>query len=83
LARARWPLLAAGWALAFFLVWQPQDRLLLNRGDRPTRLWESVAPRGGRCLPSLVSRDRRDAWLAAFWTAGLGVLLVLDARRRR
>lgn len=47
-------LLAVGWALGLFAVWRPEDRLLLNRGDRPTRLWEATFPAIGRLLPSLV-----------------------------
>jgi len=47
-------LLVVGWAIALFAVWRPEDRLLLNRGDRPTRLWEATVPAVGRVLPSLV-----------------------------
>jgi hypothetical protein len=52
--RALSALLAVGWALAFFAAWRPEDRLLLNRGDRPTRLWEATLPAIGHVLPSLV-----------------------------
>lgn len=83
LVRARWALIAAGWALALFMVWRPEDRLLLNRADRPTRLWEYVAPAVGRFVPSLVSREPRDVILTAGWIAALGAMLALDQRRRR
>jgi hypothetical protein len=80
LVRARVPLLAVSWALALFLVRRPEDRLLLNRADRPTRLWEAVAPRVGEVMPSLISTQPRDAVLAGAWTLGLGLLVWLDVR---
>lgn len=52
--RAASVLLAVGWGLGLYAVWRPEDRLLLNRGDRPTRLWEATVPAIGRVLPSLV-----------------------------
>lgn len=82
LARAGWPLLAAGWLLALFTVWRPEDRLLLNRADRPTRLWEYVAPDVGRYLPSLVSTERRDAVLAGVWSAAIGGLVGFGFHKR-
>ncbi len=52
--------LALGWALALFAVWRPEERLLLNRSDRPTRLWQATLPAIGQWLPSLVpSPDSR------------------------
>lgn len=83
LVRLRWPLIAAGWALAFFMVWRPEDRLLLNRPDRPTRLWEYVAPEAGRWLPSLASTEPRDVVLAGGWGLAVAALLVLDRGSRR
>jgi hypothetical protein len=82
LVRARGPLLVAGWALAVFMIWRPEDRLLLNRADRPTRLWESLAPKAGRWLPSLVSTQPRDAALAGACTIALVAAIVLDRRSR-
>jgi len=80
LVRARWALVGLGWALAVFMLWRPEDRLLLYRADQPTRLWEYMAPEVGRYLPSLVSTEPRDTILAVAWTAAIGLLLVLDRR---
>jgi len=82
LVRARWALLAAGWLLALFLIWRPEDRLLLNRADQPTRLWEYTLPEVGRWLPSLVSTQPRELVVAAAWCIALGAVLLLDARSR-
>jgi hypothetical protein len=82
LVRARWALLAAGWLLALFLIWRPEDRLLLNRADQPTRLWEYTLPAVGRWLPSLVSTQPRELVVAAAWCVALGAVLLLDARSR-
>jgi hypothetical protein len=80
LVRARWALLSSSWLLALFLVWRPEDRLLLNRADRPTRLWEYTLPELGRFLPSLVSTQPRDLVLAAVWLVVLAGVLLLGAR---
>lgn len=83
LVRMRWGLAGLGWALAVFMSWRPEDRLLLNRADQPTRLWEYLAPEVGRYLPSLVSTEPRDAVLTSAWGLGVAALLVLDSRSRR
>jgi hypothetical protein len=87
LARARFVLAALGAALAAIMIARPADLLLLNRRDRPTRVWAALAghtPAGdvslGDYLPSLVLPSAGDAGLAAFWLAGLAWVLVLDWR---
>lgn len=84
---ARWlpGLLATGAVLSAVSVIEPAARLLLNRGNRPTRLWatlsESVAL--GDYLPTLTHASQREARLAVVWLAALGVLLLLDRLARR
>jgi hypothetical protein len=83
LARWRWALLAGGLGLALFAVAQPEAMLLLNRRDRPTRLWDAVSPADGpqlsRYLPSLVAEDAADLRVAAVWAVVVCLLLALDA----
>ena len=64
---------------------RPAALLLLNRGDRPTRLWAALS--GERpiatYLPSLVSATS-DEWRVAFvWLTALAVVLSLDVAARR
>jgi hypothetical protein len=85
LARWRWGLFAAGVVLALFMAARPESLLMLNRGDRPTRVWSALSGETplGRYWPSLVAdqlADRRVAWV---WAATLGLLLGLDAMARR
>jgi hypothetical protein len=78
--RWRWLLLGGGYALALFMVADPGRLLLLNRGNRPTRLWEALgggAPLG-RYLPSLTDVDGIEARVTMVWVAALLVLFVLD-----
>ncbi len=79
---ARWlpGLLAAGLALAAVAVVEPGARLLLNRGNRPTRLWAALSGEVavGDYLPSLTHPSERDARVALVWLAALVLLLVLD-----
>jgi len=85
LARWRWGLAAVGLGLALFACARPGELLLLNRGDRPTRLWSALSgevPIGG-ALPSLVAGGPMDERLAVGWGAALALLLVLDALARR
>jgi hypothetical protein len=79
---ARWSAaqLATGLALAVFMVWDPARRLLLNRGGRPTRVWDALSADTpvGRYLPSLPWPDPAEARVAAAWIVALLALLVLD-----
>jgi hypothetical protein len=78
--RWRWPLLGGGYALALFMVADPGRLLLLNRGNRPTRLWEALgggAPLG-RYLPSLTDVDGVEIRVTTVWVVALLVLFVLD-----
>lgn len=92
LARARYALLALGAALAAFMVARPEDLLLLNRRDRPTRVWDALAGRApwgpvslGDYLPSLVFPSGHEMRIALAWLIALSLLLLLDrhALRRR
>jgi hypothetical protein len=67
------------------MTFRPAALLLLNRGDRPTRLWAALS--GERpiatYLPSLVSATP-DEWRVAFvWLVALAVVLLLDVAARR
>jgi hypothetical protein len=85
MARWAWPLAGLGLALALFMSARPGELLLLNRGDRPTRVWAALdgeAPLG-RYLPSLVSMDPAEARVAAVWLGAIAVVLVLEGLARR
>ncbi len=79
LGRWRVPLVGAGLALAAFMALQPGELLLLNRGDRPTRLWSALSGEValGRYLPSLVYPDPAEARTAAVWLGMLALLFAL------
>jgi hypothetical protein len=85
---ARWggALTAAGFGLAAVLVAQPGALLLVNRGDRPTRLWAALSAGWPieRYLPSLVLGPAEELRVALVWIGALSALLVLDwlARQR-
>ena len=59
---------------------EPAARLLLNRGNRPTRLWAALSGDVaiGDYLPTLTHASERDARLALVWLVALGLLLALD-----
>jgi hypothetical protein len=80
LARWRWPLAAIGLALALFAVARPGELLLVNRGDRPTRLWAALSGDGSieRYLPSLVGGSPQEWRVVVLWAVVLAVLLALD-----
>jgi hypothetical protein len=80
LARWRWVLAALGSGVALLAVARPGQLLLLNRGDRPTRLWAALSGDASveRYLPSLVGATGEDWRVAALWLAALAVLLALD-----
>jgi hypothetical protein len=69
-----------GVVLAAVAVAEPAARLLLNRGNRPTRLWAALSDgiAIGDYLPTLTHPSTRDARLALVWIAAIGLLLVLD-----
>jgi hypothetical protein len=81
LLRIATALTLAGWAIAAFTVVRPEDRLLLNRADRPTRLWAALAGEGGvdlgRYLPSMVAASPEEWRIATLWMAALVWLLGL------
>jgi hypothetical protein len=78
--RWRWVLLAGGYALALLMVADPGRLLLLNRGNRPTRLWEALGGGAllGRYLPSLTDIDGAEIRVTTVWVVALLVLFVLD-----
>jgi hypothetical protein len=81
-----WPgLLLTGAALSAIAVAEPAARLLLNRGNRPTRLWAALSEGVpiSDYLPTLTHASERDARLALVWLVALGVLLALDRLAQR
>ena len=85
LLRWRGALLAAGVGLIVFAVADPGRSFLLNRANRPSRLWAALSGEGsvGRYLPSLTRPEAADTRVALLWTFALVALLVLDQRARR
>jgi hypothetical protein len=86
---ARWTgvLAAAGFVLASVAIAAPGALLLVNRGDRPTRLWAALSGVGWpveRYLPSLVFGPAEELRVAAVWVVVLAALFALDwlAQRR-
>jgi hypothetical protein len=76
-----WPsLVLTGAVLSIVAVAEPAARVLLNRGNRPTRLWEALsgAVPIGDYLPTLTHASERDARLALVWLVALAILLALD-----
>ncbi len=70
--------------LVLFAVWRPEARLLLNRTDRPTRLWSALSgdfPLADY-LPALAGVPD---WTAPtlIWLGALGLLFILDAASQR
>jgi hypothetical protein len=85
LARWRWSLLALGFGLTFFMSARPAALLMLNRGDRPTRLWAALSGETPveRVLPSLAANSATDQRIAILWIGAIVVLLALDVTARR
>jgi hypothetical protein len=85
LARWRWPLAAIGVVTTIAMTVRPGALLLLNRGDRPTRLWEALSgePPIGRYVPSLVSASPDEVRVAVVWMVALAILWALDVLARR
>jgi hypothetical protein len=79
---ARWwtGLWLTGMVVSAVAVAEPSARLLLNRGNRPTRLWAALSDGVAISdyLPTLTHASDRDARLAVVWLVALGLLLVLD-----
>ena len=76
-----WPgLLLTGGVLSAVALAEPAARLLLNRGNRPTRLWAALSEGVpiGDYLPTLTHASERDARLALVWLVALGLLLAFD-----
>jgi hypothetical protein len=81
-----WPgLLLTGAILSAVAVAEPAARLLLNRGNRSTRLWAVLSDGApiGNYLPTLTHASSRDAQLALVWLVALGLLLALDRLAER
>src|SRR5258706_124729 len=85
LARWRWPLALLGIATTIGMTIRPAALLLLNRGDRPTRLWAALSGERpiGTYLPSLMSASPDEWRIAVVWLAALALLFGLDAAARR
>jgi hypothetical protein len=84
LARWRWPLVWLGIFTTIGMTIRPGALLLLNRGDRPTRLWAALSGERplGTYLPSLVSASPDEWRVALVWLAALALLLGLDVAAR-
>ena len=84
LLRWRGALVAAGFAVVAFTIYDPGRLMLLNRRNRPTRLWAALSGEGdvGRYLPSLTHADAAEGRIAVLWLVALGLLLLLDALSR-
>jgi hypothetical protein len=84
LLRWRAALVALGFALVVFMTYDPGRLMLLNRRNRPTRLWVALSGEGnvGRYLPSLTHPDAAEARVAVLWLVALGLILLLDALSR-
>jgi hypothetical protein len=85
LLRWRTALLSVGFAVVAYTTFDPGRLMLLNRRNRPTRLWAALSGEGdlNRYLPSLTHPDAAEIRVAALWLVALGVLLALDAASRR
>ncbi len=85
LVRWRWFLLAGSLGLAVFTIHAPDARLLLNRGNRPTRVWTALsgATPVERYLPSLTLPDPVEERVAVVWGAALLLLLIGDRLAQR
>lgn len=82
--RWRGLLLAFGFGLAVYMAADPGRLLLVNRGNRPTRVWAALSGTTpvGRYLPSLTLPDAEEWRVAALWITALLALLVLDRLAR-
>jgi hypothetical protein len=87
LARWRFTLASLTAGLFAFMVARPEAMLLLNRGDRPTRVWDALSEPGGvqigSYLPSLTIVSPGQGRLAVLWLLALLLTLGLDRLARR
>jgi hypothetical protein len=85
LGRWRWPLAGLSLALTLFMAADPGRLLMLNRGDRQTRVWTALSGPVdvGAFLPSLVAAEAADLRALAVWAAALAALLALHVAARR
>jgi hypothetical protein len=85
LQRWRVPLSALGWALGVYMIHDPGALLLLNRANRPSRLWTALSAdvAVGPYLPSLTLPDPVEHRVAAVWAAALGLVLLLHVLAQR
>jgi len=94
IARWRWALVGAGFALAVLMFAEPRAMRMVNGRDGPPRVYELLAGDVSlsRYLPLLSTRAGRtappweppasEAWVAAVWLGALGALLLLDRLAR-
>jgi hypothetical protein len=79
---SRWiaALSAIGFGLFVLMTARPGELMLLNRGDRPTRVWAALSADTPieRYLPSLVAGSAEELRVALLWVAALAVVIVLD-----
>lgn len=79
---ARWwtGLWLTGMVVSAVAVAEPAARLLLNRGNRPTRLWAALSDGVAISdyLPSLTHASSRDGRVALVWVVAVALLLALD-----
>ena len=85
LFRWRWPLSALGLALVLYMAADPGRLLMLNRGDRQTRVWTTLSAdvNVGDSLPSLVAGESDDVRVTLVWIAVLAALLTAHAASQR
>jgi hypothetical protein len=85
IARWRWPLVLLGVAATIGMTVRPGALLLLNRGDRPTRLWAALSGERpiGPYLPSMTAPTPDEWRVAVVWIVALALLLALDVLARR
>lgn len=84
LARWRGALVATSVFIVVATVRDPGQLMLLNRADRPTRLWSALDPsgEGARYLPSLVAARPDDDRVALVWALAIAALVALDIAAR-
>ncbi len=76
----RWRHVLVGWgfALALFILLQPNENLLLSTRGTPSPVWSRLSAPAGPCLPSLVDADPTEWRVLAAWLGALAVLFIAD-----